>query len=97
MLFNIAATTLFLHSHNLEGHQVVHSHPYSGAATQHSHTSAQLDLIGRLSNPDFVASESLVLTANEQSVIDFSYGLRCDHIAPVAICGLSLRAPPILL
>ena len=37
LLFNMTATTFFLHSHTIEGWKIVHSHPYSDTAA-HSHT-----------------------------------------------------------
>lgn len=41
-LFYFAGTQLFVHTHNIDGIQVVHSHPYGNERSGHSHTTSQL-------------------------------------------------------
>lgn len=47
----LGSTSLFVHSHRIDGHLIVHSHPYSGSTDNpnHSHSTQQCKAIGLLS------------------------------------------------
>lgn len=86
--------SLFIHSHIIEGVKTIHSHPYNAP---HSHSTAELVLIGQLSNFhsleaygfcfDFSIPTCYTIPRAEHAhrVISF---LLADHP--------SLRAPPCL-
>lgn len=43
------STTLFYHSHLIDGEQIFHSHPYTGTPSSHGHTAGALQTISYLS------------------------------------------------
>lgn len=47
----LGSTSLFVHSHNIDGELIVHSHPYSGSKDNpnHSHSTQQCKAISLLS------------------------------------------------
>ena len=94
MIFNIAGTTLFVHSHNIDGVSIVHSHPYTGLPTSHSHTTSHAGLIARLATTDMLISEPISVAASsldlhsDKAVIEY-------RPSDVLCASLNLlRAPP---
>ena len=57
LLFNITATTFFLHSHNIEGREIVHSHPYSDSSA-HSHTRNHILLLNNALHLEALTAEA---------------------------------------
>jgi hypothetical protein len=57
LLFNITATTFFLHSHNIEGWEIVHSHPYSDSSA-HTHTCNHILLLNNALHHEALVAES---------------------------------------
>lgn len=58
LLFNVTATTFFIHSHTIEGERIVHSHPYSDGAA-HSHTRSHILLLNNALHHDALVAESV--------------------------------------
>ena len=58
LLFNVTATTFFIHSHNIEGERIVHSHPYNDEAA-HSHTRSHILLLNNALHHDALVAESV--------------------------------------
>ena len=94
LLFNITATTFFIHSHNIEGWRIVHSHPYSDSSSAHSHTRSHILLLNNALHHDALIAE--VVTSyevffteidNMHDVLNTPTFERTTHI-------ISLRAPP---
>lgn len=96
LAFNTTATTLFIHSHIIDGKEVVHSHPYSGPVTSHSHTKGHILAINEASHWLGLAVESLYNTQAPTSHTHKEYSaysaltLDREHITR------SMRAPPVL-
>ena len=93
LLFNVTATTLFIHSHNIEGTEIVHSHPYN-PSNAHSHTRAHILLFNNASIHEALFVEAL--TCCEPFFTDVNSTekvLDSPIIEHVSLCN-SLRAPP---
>ena len=94
LLFNVTATTFFIHSHNIEGWKIVHSHPYSDSSSTHSHTRSHILLLNNALHHDALVAEPVascdvfyteIYTAHE--VLDTPAFERTPQL-------FSLRAPP---
>lgn len=94
MVFNITTTTLFVHSHNIDGRDIVHSHPYTGAATSHSHSSAHADLISRIASPEMLAAAPEAPSFEPIARLNDGYCDVAPQLIAIAIPSLALRAPP---
>ena len=93
LLFNVMATTLFIHSHNIEGKEVVHSHPYNPASA-HSHTRGHILLLNDAPIHDALIAESVAcceLFATEVASQHMEYD---TPITEQASLSYSLRGPP---
>ena len=93
LLFNVTATTLFIHSHNIEGTEIVHSHPYNHSGA-HSHTRGHILLLNNASIHDALIVESVACCepySTEITTIEVRY-----YSPTIAQFSLhhSLRAPP---
>lgn len=93
LLFNVTATTLFIHSHDIEGTEIVHSHPYN-PSNAHSHTRGHILILSNSLNHDApivetTASCEVFLTEvkilHEETI--------SPAIEPTSLC-FALRAPP---
>lgn len=96
LLLNLTATTLFIHSHYVDGQKVTHSHFYAGPAAEHSHSKSHI----------LYLDDSLQCDATVAEVV------RCDNVTTIAqlidykplltevtepdCVVVSLRAPPAL-
>lgn len=94
LLLNLTATTLFIHSHYVDGQKVTHSHFYAGPAAEHSHSKSHI----------LYLDDSLQCDATLAEVV------RCDNVTTIAhiidykplltevtepdCVVVSLRAPP---
>lgn len=94
LLLNLTATTLFIHSHYVDGKKVTHSHFYAGPAAEHSHSKSHI----------LYLDDSLQCDATVAEVV------RCDNVTTIAhiidykplltevtepdCVVVSLRAPP---
>lgn len=96
LLFNIAATTLFVHSHIIDGKTIVHSHPFGGAATAHSHTKGYLQLINDIANSEAITPQELL--SNDSLALSFitSYTVCNTPLTEPSLAIVSLRAPPVM-
>ena len=95
MLLYLSSTTLFVHSHTVDGQQLVHSHLYAGAASGHTHSQSHASLVSRIASSEMCFVES-ALTDIEVMQISVS-GIVAD-ITPAEVVALqhfALRAPPV--
>lgn len=93
LLFNITATTFFLHSHNIEGSEIVHSHPYSDTAA-HSHTRGHILLLNNALHLEALTAESVTCCEAFCTEIHTTHE---EFDTPTFGCiprYFSLRAPP---
>ena len=94
IFFWLGGTTLFVHSHDIDGKGVVHSHPYAGDADDHGHTANNILQIQRLANLDIINSESLADDSHLTSKhIDEAIYV-VEHLRAISLLSTSLRAPP---
>lgn len=90
----LASSTLFIHSHTIDGRVVVHSHPFLGGSTAHTHSDSSVDTIYRLTMPNAMTADSVVtvpyttltVAAVESRIVDAAYA--AEHSISL------LRAPP---
>ncbi len=97
MLFYIVSTTLFVHSHDIEGHHIVHSHPFSGTATSHSHSTASAEYIEQLASADLIGGETPRLGDMYATVIASNAQQHTEAVITHHHSASSLRAPPYVL
>ena len=93
----LGGSTLFIHSHNIDGRSIVHSHPFSGTPASHSHSATSFDTISRLANSDYVAVSAISVECSittQAPLYRATYSEYYDS-AQGSIC--SLRAPPSLV
>lgn len=91
----LGGITLFTHSHVVNGVVIVHSHPFKG---EHEHTKAEFETIFFLSS--FAASDIIYTPFSASAFLV----LLCVLVVPVtehfkqpkALCGIYLRAPPVV-
>ena len=93
LLFNLTATTLFIHSHDIEGTEVVHSHPYNPSGT-HSHTRAQIILFNNTPLHDALIVESMACNKPYSTEIATIEKRLHSPIIERTSLHHSLRAPP---
>ena len=93
LLFNATATTLFIHSHDIEGTEIIHSHPYNPSNT-HSHTRGHIFILSNSLNHDAPVVET---TASCEVFLTEVRILHEEIVSPViepsSLC-FALRAPP---
>ena len=90
----LASSTLFIHSHTIDGIVVVHSHPFLGSSSAHTHSDSSVDTIYRLTMPNAMTADGvaeipytmLSIAIEESSVVDVTYA--AEHSISL------LRAPP---
>lgn len=92
MLFSIASSTLYIHSHIYKGHEIVHSHPTS--TTSHSHSDSSFDTINRINTTESTSVEVATIEVFTQpyTELDFAQYACIEKLGYQAIH--SLRAPP---
>ena len=93
LLFNVTATTLFIHSHDIEGTEIVHSHPYN-PSNAHSHTRGHILILNNSLNHDAPVVET---TANCEVFLTEVRILHEEVISPTtepSSLYFALRAPP---
>lgn len=92
-----ASATLFVHSHLIDGVQVVHSHfSFGEDSSTHSHTKAEVQLIATLSSFVMVIVAAITLRPTDRKLL-------CVIVLPESLCKdlsdyhrtISLRAPPV--
>lgn len=95
MLFHLCSSTLFIHSHIIDGNKITHSHIFAGPVTEHSHTSSSADSIDRATYFD---AEVVVATSLDNPIFYSlaEYLLHADIEVITRIVSTSLRAPPAL-
>lgn len=95
IMFWLGGSTLFVHSHIIDGQDIVHSHPYTGSADDHNHSTDSVLQISRIANVDMLSGDG----SYEESLIaefDLVESINSDEqITHVDISGVSLRAPPV--
>ncbi len=98
-------STMFSHTHEIDGATIVHSHFYGGDHANGesngeegdcAHTESELTLIQHLNNIILLRSESLQLTENLSVECESLYIPKSIEVATLDIIGQSSpRAPPI--
>jgi predicted cobalt transporter CbtA len=93
LLFNVTATTLFIHSHTIEGTEIVHSHPYNHSGA-HSHTRGHILLLNDASIHDALIVESVACCEPYTTEIASTEERLYSPIIERTSLHCSLRAPP---
>lgn len=93
LLFNVTATTLFVHSHNIEGTEIVHSHPYNPSSA-HTHTRGHILLFNNAPIHDALIVESTPCCELYATEVTTEYQEYNSPIFERTPHYVSLRAPP---
>ncbi len=89
------STTLFYHSHLIDGEQIFHSHPYTGTPSSHGHTAGALQTISYLSLLTVVLASLATVPMAAFSGLKLFVALSTSKSQAPTLQAYSLRAPPI--
>lgn len=94
LLLNLTATTLFIHSHYVDGQKVTHSHFYAGPAAEHSHSKSHILYLDDSLQCDAILAE--VVRCNNVTTIAhiIDYKPLLTEVTEPDCVVVSLRAPP---
>lgn len=91
-----ASATLFVHSHLIDGEQIVHSHPlFGGDGTSHTHSSAEARLIAALTDMVLVSVAAVVVATAVEHLLHVVESRYMAHFEYFEGSSRSLRAPPV--
>lgn len=94
LLLNLTATTLFIHSHYIDGQKITHSHFYTGSASEHSHSKSQILYLDDSLQCDAVLAE-VVRCDNVTTLAQLiDYKPLLTEVSEPCCVVVSLRAPP---
>ena len=92
-----AGTTLFTHTHTVDGKQIVHSHfSLGGNGKSHTHTKAEIQLIATLSSFTAVVVATIALREVDRKLLGTVISPILTRKSTSAHRCTSLRAPPIV-
>lgn len=87
---------VFMHIHTgLDGGRVVHSHPYF-PSSHHTHSAASLDIVAGFNAAAASAKSpghTVLMMPHQRLIAIIEACMECEPVY-VAVCSLSLRAPP---
>ena len=93
----IASATLFVHTHSIDGEQIVHSHFSFGAnRSSHSHTKAEITLIATLTTFTMVVVAAIALNFIDRRLLGIIITPEHARKSTSAARYISLRAPPVV-
>ena len=93
----IASATLFVHTHSIDGEQIVHSHfSFGGNGSSHSHTKAEIELIATLTSFVVVVVAALALKLVDRRLLGIIITPTLTRKSTSAARYISLRAPPVV-
>lgn len=91
-----ASATLFVHSHLIDGEQIVHSHPlFGGDGASHTHSSAEARLIAALTDVVLVMVAAVVVVTAVEQLLHVVESRYVAHFEFFEGLSRSLRAPPV--
>lgn len=93
----VGGSTLFIHTHTVNGRSIVHSHPFSGTPASHSHSATSFDTISRLTSSDYVAVSAISVECDITTQTTLYKASYCEHHDSAQGSTRSLRAPPSLV
>ncbi|MBR5822366.1 MAG: hypothetical protein IKY51_05935 [Alistipes sp.] len=93
----LGGSTLFIHTHTVNGRSIVHSHPFSGTPASHSHSTTSFDTISRLTNSDYVAVSAVSVECCITTQTSLYRAIYAEHYDSAERSFCSLRAPPSLV
>lgn len=93
VLFHLCSSTLFIHSHIIDGHEIVHSHFFAGPVSEHSHTTESAESI---KNATYGAALTAATTSIDAplSIASEIHTHMAEVLATADILYQPLRAPP---
>lgn len=92
----LGSTSLFMHSHRIDGQLIVHSHPYSGSADNpnHSHSAQQCKAISLLSSFTALAAGIFHPLLAIAAAVCVMAVRRAASVRRATAMHYGLRAPP---
>lgn len=93
VLFHLCSSTLFIHSHIIDGHEIVHSHFFAGPISEHGHTSDSAESIQNATYGAALSATTTTIDAPLCIVVELISSVT-DMLATTNIIHHSLRAPP---
>lgn len=92
-----ASATLFIHTHSIDGEQIVHSHfSFGGNGSSHSHTKAEIELIATLTTFTMVVVAAFALNFIDRKLLGIIITPEHARKSTSAARYISLRAPPVV-
>ncbi|MFI3240272.1 MAG: hypothetical protein R3Y22_06760 [Bacteroidales bacterium] len=89
-----SGTSLFEHTHIIDGVEVTHSHPYQ-SNSNHSHSGTSIQFLGLISNTA-IAIVAVIIAFKCFRHITATYGTSNDKVSlSSSILYAQLRAPPV--
>ena len=93
-----AGTTFFVHTHSIDGEQIVHSHfSFGGDGTSHTHSKAEIQLIATLSSFAMVLVAAFALREVDRKLLGTIITPILTRKSTSAHRHTSLRAPPVVV
>ena len=93
-----AGTTFFIHTHTIDGEQIVHSHfSFCGDGSSHTHTKAEIKLIATLSSFAMVLVAAFALREVDRKLLGKIVLPILTRKSSFAHRCASLRAPPVVV
>ena len=94
---DFASATLFIHTHSIDGEQIVHSHiSFGGNGSSHSHTKAEIELIANLTSFAVVIVAATVLKLVDRRLLGIIAMPEIARKSTSVARYISLRAPPVV-
>lgn len=93
VLFHLCGSTLFIHSHIIDGHEIVHSHFFAGPVTEHSHTASSAESINHATYGEALVATEICATESSLCVVT-DYTTKAEAVKVIYTTHFSLRAPP---
>lgn len=92
-----ASATLFIHTHSIDGEQIVHSHfSFGGDGTSHTHSKAEIQLIATLSSFAMIVAATIALREVDRKLLGTIITPILTRKSTSAARYISLRAPPVV-
>lgn len=95
VLFHLCSSTLFVHSHIIDGSEVVHSHIFAGPVTEHSHTTDSAESIERSTYYEALSAATTTSVTPTFHIAEL-FIRSAYEVAVAPVTHHSLRAPPAL-
>lgn len=92
LLINIVGSSVFVHTHEIDGVVMAHSHPFAGKT--HNHSTNQFVALHAAISTQSIITDTYEISNLEHQLIYIVYNRVNKELASPIVHGLNLRAPP---